>query len=92
MADLNRDGIVTIAEVDAYVSLRMPELLAQWSGAKEQHPTCGRPVTVPSCLALVNCQPVGNVVAPSTTAPAVYQQLNPQADAVPSLVTTGPII
>jgi uncharacterized caspase-like protein len=44
-ADYNGDGVVTLAEVDAYVSSRMVQLLRD---RREQNPSCGRPCSIRS--------------------------------------------
>jgi uncharacterized caspase-like protein len=56
-ADFNGDGTVTLAELDAYVSARVEQLLREhalrWSSKREsQSPSCGRPTSIPSSLPL----------------------------------------
>ncbi|MBI5834445.1 MAG: caspase family protein [Armatimonadetes bacterium] len=53
-ADNNHDGIVSLAEVDAYVSERVKEL----TGGR-QHPTSQRPATIRSSLPLALCEQAG---------------------------------
>lgn len=55
-ADVNRDNVVTLAELDAYVSTRVPELFRlnrQGDNKREPQPTCGRSTTIPSSLPLI---------------------------------------
>jgi hypothetical protein len=49
-ADLNKDGVITLAELTAYVSLRVEQLSKQID--KEQCPTCGTPPNLRSNLPL----------------------------------------
>jgi uncharacterized caspase-like protein len=56
-ADINHDGIVSLAEVDAYVTARVQELTRQMEagGARlrsEQHPGCGHPANIRGGLVL----------------------------------------
>jgi uncharacterized caspase-like protein len=56
-ADANGDGVVTLAEADAYVTKRVTQILRQrmapmGRGAQLQHPRCDRPAGIPSSLPL----------------------------------------
>jgi len=57
-ADINHDGVVSLAEVDAYVTARVQELVRHIESAagrrlrSEQHPGCGRPANIRGALVL----------------------------------------
>ncbi len=52
--DSNHDGVVTLAELDAYIAIRVPELFRlNRKGTPEPQPTCGRSTTIPSSLPLI---------------------------------------
>jgi uncharacterized caspase-like protein len=56
-ADANGDGVITLAEADAYVSARVEVLLREMparpgAARRDQHPTCARPPSVRSSLPL----------------------------------------
>jgi uncharacterized caspase-like protein len=63
-ADFDGDGVVTLAEVDAYVSNRVAQVLreraALMGGRPElQTPSCGRPTSIGSSLPLARVRPAG---------------------------------
>ena len=53
-ADANRDGIVTLAELEGYVAERVSRTVRY---PDREHTSCGRPLAVPSNLALVMTGP-----------------------------------
>ena len=64
-ADANGDGVVTLAEAEAYISARVDQLnaklnkLLRQKGVKQnsQRVACGRPLSVPSSMVLVQLRP-----------------------------------
>jgi DNA-directed RNA polymerase specialized sigma24 family protein len=61
-ADLNGDGLVTLAETDAYVTSRVAQVLRDQAalGARSpeaQNPSCGRPTSIRSSLPLARVTP-----------------------------------
>ena len=95
-ADVNGDGVVTLAEVDAYVANRV-KLLSRGL----QNPTMQRPWTIPSSLALAltaqpqsapsSSMPLSDLATPAPAAPALSSSMpvsNAPAQAAPP---TGPI-
>src|SRR5262249_44031368 len=57
-ADNNGDGLVDLEEIEAYVSVRVPELIGQYSSGRptEQKPTSVRPGSIRGTLPLVQCR------------------------------------
>jgi hypothetical protein len=58
-ADNDRDGFVSLAEIEAYVAIRVAELSDEGGNSfgrpSEQHPTFARPLAIRANLPLVNC-------------------------------------
>jgi uncharacterized caspase-like protein len=79
-ADLNKDGTITLVELDAYVSARMEELSRQFGGA-HQHSTCGRPSHIRSGLVLFRCR---------QHAPATTQYTGPETSMPPHNAGSDP--
>jgi uncharacterized caspase-like protein len=92
-ADVNGDGVITLAEVDAYVANRVKAL-----SRGLQNPTMQRPWTIPSSLALAltssyvshptSCMPLANLASPSISPASSMPLADMQQTAVPA---TGPI-
>jgi hypothetical protein len=81
-ADLDRDGTITLAEVDAFVANRV-KLLSKG----RQNPTMQRPSTIPSSLALALMRDMPlNLATPGSSMP--LSDLYPAATTPP---ITGPI-
>ena len=95
-ADTNGDGVVTLAEVDAYVANRV-KLLSRG----KQNPTMQRPSTIPSSLALAmtssaqeaptSSMPLAELAAPvlSVTSPTSSMPITESQP--PAAPATGPI-
>lgn len=95
-ADVNGDGVVTLAEVDAYVANRVKAL-----SRGLQNPTMQRPWTIPSSLALAvtsqpqsapsSSMPLSDLATPAPAAPALSSSMSVTDSPAQAAPPTGPI-
>jgi hypothetical protein len=73
-ADLNHNGVVSLAELAAYVSGKLEERSQELPLARQQHSTLYRPENIPDALPLARVAPAKVIV---NVAPAPGPQVNP---------------
>src|SRR5262245_3354626 len=84
-ADANGDGIITLAEIDAYVANRVKQI-----SRDQQNPTMQRPWTLPSSLALGLVGPPGAPGALASVAPPAALADNLPSSSMPIADLSAP--
>jgi hypothetical protein len=88
-ADMNQNGVISLAEAAAYVSGKLEIRCAGEPESRQQSCTLWRPVNVPDALPLSRLSTVNSTVTPNPVAPAVVVPVNLNVAGLAGTAWTG---